>query len=436
MNVIVNTLNRLSTLFPGYFPAAKHNHYADFGYPEHLTFDQIEAMFRRNGLARAAVKKTAAKTWQDTPEIFEREGGDETALETEMRQRFDDLRLWQKFAKADALALMGGYSGVIMRLADNKRFNQPVDRVGGGLDGLVDVIVASRGQLRVTSWNTDETSADYGQPTMFGFNEAQPGDEQAKARIFDIHPDRVLIWSEDGTVHNRSMLEAGYNDLIDMEKIKGAGGEGFWKNAKSAPVIQVDKEARIADIAAAMGVPADEVADAMDKQIDAYNKGFDKLLMLQGMEAKTLGVTLPSPEHFFAIALQSFAASIEMPLKILVGTQTGERASTEDAREWNQTITSRRVTFCRPMIADFLLRMERFKILPERDWIVEWADLTESSPAEKIERAAKMAAMNKQFGGREIVFTSDEIRAVADYEPLSDADRYLEDLPEPSENDQ
>ncbi len=47
-----------------------------------------------------------------------------------------------------------------------------------------------------------------------------------------------------------------------------------------------------------------------------------------------------------------------------------------------------------------------------------------------------MAAMNKQFGGREIVFTSDEIRAVADYEPLSDADRYLEDLPEPSENDQ
>jgi len=32
---------RLDVMFPGYFSAAKHNHYADFGYPENLTFDML-----------------------------------------------------------------------------------------------------------------------------------------------------------------------------------------------------------------------------------------------------------------------------------------------------------------------------------------------------------------------------------------------------------
>jgi hypothetical protein len=431
MQIIMNAARRVEAMFPGYFPEAKHNHRKDFGWPDTITFAATYGIYQRNGLATAAVEKTILKTWQDNPSIWESEKPTESDMETAIRQRFADLRVWQKFADADRKSMVGGYSGLILRFADDKRFNQPVDTVGGGLDGLVEVIPAWAGQLTVADWDTDENSLTYGHPKMYAFHEAAVGAEsgQLKARSFDLHPDRVIIWSADGTVHCRSMLEPGYNALLDLEKIGGAGGEGFWKNAKSAPVLEVDKEAKIAEMARAMGVEVDGLADAMNEQVDDFQKGFDKLLMLQGMTAKTLNVTLPSPEHFFNVRVQEFAASIPMPQKILIGNQTGERASTEDVREWNATNMARRINIARPSIQEFINRLEQVRILPERDWVINWSDLTESSSAEKMERAVKMADINAKsasagIGGMagDIIFTDDEIRGAVDMDPLTEAE--------------
>ncbi|MQV04159.1 anti-CBASS protein Acb1 family protein [Sinorhizobium meliloti] len=427
--VVNNAVRRLDAMFPGYFASAKHNHYKDFGYPETLNFSQLYAMYTRNGIAQAGVNKTVLKTWQDNPFLLEKERdgsevgqSDETTLEKQIRQRFDDLRLWPKLSEADGMSLVGAYSGVILRFADSKLFEEPVDRVPGGLDGLVEVIPAWEGQLTVSQWDTDERSESYGQPKMFQFNESAV-DSKQQPRSFVVHPDRVIVWSKNGTVHGKSILEPGYNDLLTLEKVSGAGGEGFWKNAKSAPVLEVDPEAKLTEMARMMGVPLDELVDKMNDQVEDWQKGFDKLLMVQGMEAKTLGITLPSPEHFFAIALQSFAASINMPVKILVGMQTGERASKEDADEWALTNMSRRNNYVIPNIRTLVQRLERVGILPERDWFVDWTDLTESSMSEKIERANKMAETNQKMGDV-YVFTDDEIRQVVGYEPLKDSEKY------------
>ncbi|MQW06587.1 DUF1073 domain-containing protein [Sinorhizobium meliloti] len=427
--VVNNAVRRLDAMFPGYFASAKHNHYKDFGYPETLNFSQLYAMYTRNGIAQAGVNKTVLKTWQDNPFLLEKERdgsevgqSDETTLEKQIRQRFDDLRLWPRLSEADGMSLVGAYSGVILRFADSKLFEEPVDHVPGGLDGLVEVIPAWEGQLTVSQWDTDERSESYGQPKMFQFNESAV-DSKQQPRSFVVHPDRVIIWSKNGTVHGKSILEPGYNDLLTLEKVSGAGGEGFWKNAKSAPVLEVDPEAKLTEMARMMGVPLDELVDKMNDQVEDWQKGFDKLLMVQGMEAKTLGITLPSPEHFFAIALQSFAASINMPVKILVGMQTGERASKEDADEWALTNMSRRNNYVIPNIRTLVQRLERVGILPERDWFVDWTDLTESSMSEKIERANKMAETNQKMGDV-YVFTDDEIRQVVGYEPLKDSEKY------------
>jgi uncharacterized protein len=436
MNLMVNAAsmiaNRFRRLADGiYDPSSgstKHAHYRDFGYPEHLSFAQLYQMYLRNGLAKAAVEKTILKTWQDYPFLAENDDGIETPLEADIRQRFTDLRIWQHLSEADRRGMVGNYAGVILRLADGKKFDQPVDRVPGGLMGLVEVIPAWEGQLTVSSWDTDELSETYGKPQLFQFNEAQIDRQNGQPRSFIVHPDRVIIWSRDGTVHCRSALEAGYNDLVDLEKIKGAGGEGFWKNAKSAPVFEIDKDAKIAEMAKAMGVKPDDIADAMDEQVADWQRGFDQLLMLQGMQAKTLQVNLPSPEHFWAAPLQSFAASMNIPLKILVGNQTGERASAEDAEDWAQTNMSRRTELVIPNIMEMVNRLERFGILQERDWFVNWNDLTEASMGEKVDRASKMADVNQKMAQSEIVFTGDEIRAAVDLEPLSDAEKFRDEV--------
>jgi len=426
---------RLGAMFPGFFQGQKHDHYKDFGYPAQLTFELLYAMYCRNGVAAAAVDKTALKTWQDTPYLLEQERdgsqkgkSKETDLEKQIRQKFEALRLWAKLADADRKAMVGGYSGVILRLRDSKTFDQPVDRVNRGLDGLYRIDPVWAGQLRVADWNTDASSETYGEPTMFEFNEANVETENPNKRNLRIHPDRVIIWSDDGTVNGRSMLEPGYNDLIDMEKIKGAGGEGFWKNAKSAPVFEVDKEAKIDQMAKAMGVSVTDLADKMNEQVADFQKGFDQMLMVMGMQAKTLSVTLPSPEHFWSAPLQSFAASVGIPLKVLVGNQTGERASTEDADEWNQTNMSRRVNITHPNIMELVSRLQNWTILPKKDWFIDQADLTESSISEKVDRANKMADTNQKMGTSVYVFTDDEIRAAVGYEPLTDAEKYRDDV--------
>lgn len=418
---MVNSVRRsLSTMFPGFFTEAKHNHYRDFGFPDDVSFDLAYSMYRRNGIANAAIDKTVLKVWEDNPSLFEEEEAHpETELERSIRQRFDSLRLWQKISEADRRSMVGAYSGVILRLADSKAFSDPVDRVPGGLDGLVEIIPAWEGQLEASQWDTDERSPTYGLPLMFQFNESAFG-KSKQPRSLQVHPDRVIIFSADSTLDGCSRLEAGYNDLMTMEKIAGAGGEGFWKAAKSSPILEIDEKTDIDRMAQTMGVDKSEIVDKMNAQVEDWQKGFDQMLMLQGIKASSPGVTLPAnPDKYFMVALESFAASFGIPLKVLTGSQTGERASTEDSDEWAKTNMARRANVVRPTIMTLVNRLERFQIIPERDWYLGWADLTESSMPEKIERAEKMSKVNRNMPTtEEPVFSPDEIREVVGLKPI------------------
>jgi hypothetical protein len=101
--------------------------------------------------------------------------------------------------------------------------------------------------------------------------------------------------------------------------------------------------------------------------------------------------------------------------------QSGERASTEDAREWAQTIMSRREGETIPNIMDIVRRFVAWGILPERDWRVQWADLTAPTLAEKLEIVDIMAKVNQAMQATgDAVFTDDEMREVAGYDPLED----------------
>src|SRR6266511_1453653 len=431
---VVNLIQRtLSSAFPGYFPGQKHDHYKDFGFPQYVDFKLVYDMYDRNSLAKAAVDKTTRKTWQDPPWLLEkpRDGSEgavkkETRLEKAIRQHFSKIRFWTKVMEADRRSLVGKFGAVILRVADGKPTSEPLEKVSGGLDALVDIIPVWEGQLKVTRWDTDVKSMSYGDPLMFEYDEGSIGQNsgpspvsQGRARKLTVHPSRIIVWSMDGTMDGESSLKAGFNDLVTIEKITGAGGEGFWKNAKQAPILEMDKEADLQKMARAMGVPVDKVADVMNENASNWQQGFDELLRLQGMTEKLPKLELPDPEHFYMNALQSFAASFDIPLKVLVGTQTGERASSEDASQWNQTCNFRRKNTVIPNILQIVARLENCGVLKENpEWFVDWTDLTESTMLEKIDRAGKMAKVNKDFGN--IVFMPQEIRASVGYEPVDE----------------
>lgn len=414
----LNTLFGTSRAF-----STKHDFNLDFGYKDDLNFDDFYELYKRNGVANAVVKKTVAKTWETMPTLMEtKEEHDETGVEKEIRKLFRKTRFWQMLKETDKRGLVGEYSGVIFQLADGQPFDAPVNGVPGGLKGLVNLIPAWEGQLQISEWDQDRTSATYGQPKMMTFTESSVDADQGKTRSFQVHPDRVYIWSQDRTTFNDSDMEPVYNTLSDMAKIRGSGAEGFWKNARAQPVLQADSDVNFTQLAQMLGTDLAGLPEALDNVVADWSKGFDQSLMLQGMEAKTLGVQLPTqPEQYYNIAAREVAAAWEIPEKVLFGNQTGERASTEDAAAWNRTNMARRNDIVIPNIMDVLERLEEFGILPERDWWLDWDDLTGATEEQKFDRMGKMADANQKMAGTgSVVFTDDEMRAEVDMPPAED----------------
>ncbi len=74
------------------------------------------------------------------------------------------------------------------------------------------------------------------------------------------------------------------------------------------------------------------------------NRGQDQTVITKGATVTPLVATVPDPIPAFDVSLQSFCASIRIPSKIIVGNQTGERASTEDQKTFNKRCQGRRVS--------------------------------------------------------------------------------------------
>ncbi|MFO3764046.1 DUF1073 domain-containing protein, partial [Providencia rettgeri] len=132
--------------------------------------------------------------------------------------------------------------------------------------------------------------------------------------------------------------------------------------------------------------------------------------------------------------LQTAAAALDIPSKILVGMQTGERASTEDQKYFNSRCQSRRESELSFEIEDFIDHLTRIKVLdPIAEKTVIWDDLNEQSATEKLDSAEKMSRINQaSLAIGEPVFTVEEIRTAAGYEndgsdPLGELDENPED---------
>ena len=426
---------RLARAFPLFFGmSTKHDYRRDYGWPEQLEFNQFYQMYTRSGLASAAVDKTIGKTWETMPALWESEKPGDTADEKAIAKHFTKKNIWRSLMDADRRSMVGSYSGAILLLRDGKMLEEPVDRIANGIENLAGIIPAWEGQLSVVEWDNVQTSETYGEPIYFQYDEQAVGDSNnvGKSQV-RIHRDRVLIWSDDGTVNCRSALEPGYNDVSDAEKIKGAGGEGFWKSARGAPIIEAPQGLSADDMRRGMGAANNEEAlKALNDKVDDFQAGFDKALMIGGFTAKPLTIALPQPKEFWEPCVQSFAASMQIPFKELVGNITGERASTEDAAGWARTNMSRRENRVVPIINELVDRLVRWGVLKAKNWTVGWTSLLEASPDDKLDRAAKMSTINSQSGD-EPVFLPDEIREEAGYASTEEVEGWDEFMRERDE---
>lgn len=387
--------------------------WAEYGFKENLEFSDLYNLYRRGGIAHGAVNKIVQTCWKTNPEIIEGDEQDdsreETAWERSNKALFNN-RFWRTFAEADSRRLVGRYAGILLHIGDSKAWNQPV----ASGKALKKVTVAWAGALKVAEWITDINSEDYGNPKMWQYEERLANGSN---RRVSVHPDRVFILGDYST-DAIGFLEPAYNAFVSLEKVEGGSGESFLKNAARQLNINFDREIDFSNLASMYGVSVDELQSKYDEAAKELNRGNDTLLTTQGATVTQLVSAVSDPSPTYNVNLQTAAAALDIPTKILVGMQTGERASTEDQRYFNARCQSRRGDLSLEIeeLCDKLIKLGVVKDISMKT--VKWDDLNEQTAAEKLESAVKMSQINStSISTGEAVFSVEEIRVAAGYEP-------------------
>ena len=424
MDLITNTydLQRAREALAGFgsLDAKRPTAWAQYGYAVNPTFADMLQAYERHPAAHGAVHRLLDKCWQELPRIKSPASDEETPWEKRVNAILRSTQAWAKIRDLDRRNMVGRYAAIIYRVADGKALREPLERASR----LVDLVPLYEDQLQVTQWDSDTTSSTYGQPLMCQYKSRrlQTGDNQGQPIEWaDVHPSRVQILAE-GSVGDMfdgvPMLRAGFNSLVDLEKISGGSAESYLKNSARTLVFQYDRDTAVQAIGE--NGETTSVRQAHEEQARALNRNQDASIVMQGGTAQTLQTTTHDPKPSFEVAANLFAASVRIPFTILFGQQTGRLASDEDKSDFAARASSRQANELTPMLEQFIRRMQSAGIIEPGEFEIEWPDVAAPSEREKVELLKSYTtAMREAFGaGVQGLFEADELRSVVDFEPL------------------
>lgn len=435
VNALTDAIGRQRMLYAGMNGNTKRTKLWDeFGYPEQLTFDNFHRQYRRGSTGFAAVHKLLDSCWTDNPTIIDgdeyRESTNTTAWEKAVTKLMK--KHWAKIKDADRRNMVGRYSALLIQVRDNRDWREPVDiavvkRLGS--KALVKLIPAWEAQITPGNTDVDTHSETYGQPVSYHFNEQPVGDDKATGspRAVQVHPDRIILLCEGSEDENIlsgiPLLEAGYNDLLDIEKTKGGSAEGFLKNASRQLGIAFDKETDMASLKkAAIDAGFKDLGEALNEKVVKMNRGTDAALVMQAGTPSVLSVAASDPTPSWTVSANQFCATIQCPFNILFGKQTGNLASEEDKTAWATRCNGRRWGFMSDLVTRVIERFWTIGIIdpPSTGEVsLTWSDLLAPSEKEKLANMDKMAdvAVKTQQAYGTPSIDENEIRAVGELEP-------------------
>jgi hypothetical protein len=438
VNALSDAIGRSRSLYGGRQGNTKRTKlYDEFGYPEDLDFDKYYRAYERNPVAYAAVHKLLDSCWVDNPVIIDGDEYKESTDTTPWEKSVTKLmkKHWPKIKDADRRNLIGKYSAILIQFRDGMPWSEPVNQKAVKLLGdraIVKLIPVWESQIKPGNFDTDTLSETYGQPLSYNFNEQPVGDDgtYGPVRGVTVHPDRVIILCEGSEDENMlsgvPYLRAGYNKLLDLEKVSGGSAEGFLKNASRQLSIAFDSATQMDEIAKqAKAAGYSNLGEAMNDKMQKLNRGTDAALVTQSGTTSVLSVAAADPEPTWTVTGNEFAASIQIPFTILFGQQTGRLASDEDKNDWAKRCNGRRWGFMSTVIQLLIERFWSFGVIdaPKSGEVtLAWSDLLAPSEKEKIanmQALADVAQKTQQAFGTSAVDVN-EIRAAGELEPIKE----------------
>lgn len=379
----------LADSYVGRSHGGDRDYYAVLGYPKSLEFGDFFARYEREHIASRIVDFPADETWRDIPEILDgtdKEGIEDTPFTDALNQLAKRLRLYHYCQRADKMAGIGRYGVLLIGIAGNIPLDQPV----GALSSPEDIIYLrpySEFSASIAQMVNDPNDPRYGLPEIYNLSIAGDltGEGQRTQRV---HWTRVVHIAEgllENEVFGRPRLQRVFNLLDDMMKLVGGAAEATWKLMRKGFVLDLDPEANLnaADLA------------SLEEQIDEYDHGLRRFMKTRGMNVMDLGSEVVDPSGPFGLIVDLIAGATGIPQRILLGSERGELASSQDASSWAGRIADRRFNWAEPVILRAVIdRLIEWGALPtptRTEYTVKWKPLFELSETEKATLAETWA---------------------------------------------
>lgn len=394
------------------------------GYPKPITVEDYRLMYDREPIAARVVEVLPDECWKVSPDVYEEEDADErTAFDRAWGDVANHLRgtswyrgeagnvIWEHLHRVDVLSGIGHFGVLLLGLDDGKALKEAVDGIDPKTGASEGVSTPTRKLMylrcfdeysaSIGAYETDQACARYGQPVSYNINfaeyrQAEGGAVAPDQSTHSVHWSRVIHIADNlgsSEVIGTPRQQKPFNRLFDLRKTYGAAGEGYWRGAFPGISIETHPE-----IAGNVTVDTAGIRTSMEK----YMTGLQRYILLMGLTAKSLAPQVVDPGPQLKAFIESICIQIGVPVRVFMGSERGELASTQDERAWNGRLAARQNNYVTPrIIVPFVDRLIGVGVLPvPEQHYVTWPDLESLSPEQEATIAVKQTeAMAKYVGG-------------------------------------
>lgn len=404
----------------GYGYGTDRDYYKVLGWRRELIFDDFLAKYQRQDIAQTVVDLPASESFREPPELLDGEGEtatDETEFVKATRQFFKKHNVWYHLENVDRLSGIGRYGvlligttmGAIPDGAARQALAQPVGTLSGASDILY-LRAFDEGDVSIKSVDKNPFSPRFGLPETYivdlGNEETGATKTGTVRRVSglqaDVHWSRVIHVAEKAyrsTHIGTPRLEPVYNTLDDLLKVVGGAAEATWKLVYKGLIISSKEGYR-----APIGKNDTEALSDLEDEIQEYVNDLRRFLILDGMDVHDMGGQSVDVSSIVDILVSLVAANTRIPKRLLLGSERGELASSQDQSNWAGHIRSRRTKHVEPMIIrPFIGRLVEWGVLPaptNGEYTIKWKPLFELDDVQKADVSLKKAdAISKLSGG-------------------------------------
>lgn len=382
------------------------------GYPatESLNAKSYQDLFDREPIANRAVEVLPKESWQVQPEIVEVAESDES---TAFEQAWDGLSrnlrgpkksfyqdeegspIWEYLLRADILSGIGHFGVILLGINDGKELREPADlSLNGNPQKLLYMRVFPESLIQITQLETDPNNPRFNQPIKYTltFNDpninAQGSVIGMTTATKEVHWTRVVHIADNlesseifGTPRMRPVL----NPLLDIRKVRASSGEMYYKGAFMGLSIETHPQ---------LGGDVDIDEEATKDVMEDYQNGLQRYIQSIGQTVKTLAPTVVDPTPHVRIHIEAVCIKLGIPIRIFMGSERGELASSQDDAAWNDRMKARQRNYITPrIIVPVVDRLIWLRVLPvPKGYSVKWPDLTSQSDTERATIAAQRTA--------------------------------------------